>query len=90
MKNIKDLRELVLEEVELFIEENRDEFEFIVDLDDIDNWSFSEEDGCVSIDECCNVFVRLGDDLKIEEGYSDDDSFLKKVCNGDFVFYIVM
>jgi len=90
MKNIKDLRELVLEEVKIFIEENEDEFEFIVDLDDMDNWSFSEEDGCVSIDECCNVFIRLGDDLKIEEGYSEDDTFLKKVENGDLVFYISM
>ena len=90
LEDLEKLKELVLEEVKLFVEENRDEFEFIVDLDDIDCWFIDEKDNSICIDECCNVFIRDEDDLELEEGYSDDYYFLKKVYLNDVILYIVM
>ena len=89
MKKLEKLKDLVLNEVEIYINENINEFEFIVDLNDINNWFFNENLLYISIDECCDIFIRDKDDLIIEKIYNDD-YFLKKVKLDDCFLYIIM
>jgi len=93
MKDLKKLKDLVLNEVEIYINENEDKFEFIVDFNNIDNWSFDEKDNNICLEECCNVFIRNEDDLEIENKYNDDnddDEYnLKKIYLDDYILYII-
>ena len=81
--NVKE----IIEEVEIFIDENIDEFEFIVDIYDNELYEINVFDNSLEIDECCTVFIREEDDKKIEKEYKDD--IIKKVIKNNSVLYIV-
>jgi hypothetical protein len=85
MKNV-NLNE-VLAEVELFIDENIDEFEFIVDMNDLHNIEIDFSDNSINITECCSVFVRGEEDKVIEEIYKG--CVIKKVIKGSYILYII-
>ena len=59
--NVKE----IIEEVEIFIDENIEEFEFIVDIYDNELYEINFFDNSLEIDECCTVFIREEDDKKI-------------------------
>jgi hypothetical protein len=77
----------IIEEVEIFIDENIDEFEFIVDIYDNELYEINFFDNSLEIDECCTVFIREEDDKKIEKEYKDN--IIKKVIKNNSVLYIV-
>jgi hypothetical protein len=83
----------IIEEVEIFIEENENEFEFIVDINnnDINNNEYYEinfNDNSFNIDECCSVFIREEDDKNIEKEYKDN--IMKKVIkNNYYIIYCI-
>jgi hypothetical protein len=81
--NVKE----IIEEVEIFIDENIEEFEFIVDIYDNELYEINFFDNSLEIDECCTVFIREEDDKKIEKEYKDD--VIKKVIKNNSVLYIV-
>jgi hypothetical protein len=81
--NVKE----IIEEVEIFIDENIEEFEFIVDIYDNELYEINFFDNSLEIDECCTVFIREEDDKKIEKEYKDD--IIKKVIKNNSVLYIV-
>jgi hypothetical protein len=81
--NVKE----IIEEVEIFIDENIEEFEFIVDIYDNERYEINFFDNSLEIDECCTVFIREEDDKKIEKEYKDD--IIKKVIKNNSVLYIV-
>jgi len=85
MKNV-NLNE-VLAEVELFIDENIDEFEFIVDMNDLHNIEIDFSDNSINITECCSVFVRGEEDKVIEEIYKG--CVIKKIIKGSYILYII-
>ena len=81
--NVKE----IIEEVEIFIDENIEEFEFIVDIYDNELYEINFFDNSLEIDECCTVFIREEDDKKIEKEYKDN--IIKKVIKNNSVLYIV-
>jgi len=85
MKNV-NLKN-VIEEVNLFIDENIDEFEFIVDINDFENIEIDFSDNSINIIECCSVFVREEEDKVIEELYKG--CVIKKVIKGSYILYII-
>jgi hypothetical protein len=85
MKNV-NLNE-VLAEVELFIDENINEFEFIVDINNLENIEIDFSDNSINIMECCSVFVRGEEDKVIEEIYKG--CVIKKVIKGSYILYII-
>jgi len=78
----------IIEEVSKFIDENVNEFEFIVDINNLELLSFDINDLSFNISECCNVFVRKLGDNSIEEEYID--YIVKKVYKGDLILYLVI
>ena len=80
--------EKVIKEVSLFIDENINEFEFIVDINNFENIEIDFNDNSINIIECCNVFIRKEDDKEIENEYKDD--IMKKVIVDGFILYIVL
>ena len=80
--------EKIIKEVDLFIDENINEFEFIVDINNFENIEIDFNDNSIGIVECCNVFIRKEDDKEIEKLYEDD--IMKKVIIDDFILYIVL
>ena len=85
MKNV-NLKN-VIEEVNLFIDENIDEFEFIVDINDFENIEIDFSDNSINVIECCSVFVRDEEDRVIEELYKDN--VMKKVIKDNYILYII-
>ena len=81
---------LLLNEIEKFINEFEDEFEFIVDINDIDKWDIDFEDKSFIIEECCSVSIRESDDKELEKWIKEDDLISKKVKIGNYILYIVM
>ena len=77
----------IIEEVEIFIDENINEFEFIVDIYNNELYEIDVFDNSFNIDECCTVFIRKEDDKNIEKEY--EDSIMKKVIKNNFILYIV-
>jgi hypothetical protein len=61
----------IIEEVEIFIEENENEFEFIVDINNNEYYEINFNDNSFNIDECCSVFIREEDDKNIEKEYKN-------------------
>jgi len=82
--NVKE----IIKEVEIFIDENYNEFEFIVDINDNEYYEIDFEDNSFNISECCSVFIRKEDDENIEKEYKD--GIIKKVIKNDFILYIVI
>jgi hypothetical protein len=78
----------IIKEVSIFVDENINEFEFVVDIENVGFWEIDFNDNIFSIDECCNVFIRKEDDKNIEEKYKDN--VMKKVIKEDCILYIVM
>jgi hypothetical protein len=76
----------IIEEVEIFIEEN--EFEFIVDINNNEYYEINFNDNSFNIDECCSVFIREEDDKNIEKEYKNN--IMKKVIKNNFILYIVL
>jgi len=81
---------LLLNEIEKFINEFEDEFEFIVDINDIDKWDIDFDNRCFMIEECCSVSVRENDDEELEKWIKEDDLVSKKVKINNYILYIVM
>jgi hypothetical protein len=81
---------LLLNEIEKFINEFEDEFEFIVDINDIDKWDIDFDNRCFMIEECCSVSIRESDDKELEKWIKEDDLISKKVKIGNYILYIVM
>jgi hypothetical protein len=81
---------LLLNEIEKFINEFEDEFEFIVDINDIDKWDIDFDNRCFMIEECCSVSVRENDDEELEKWIKEDDLISKKVKINNYILYIVM
>jgi hypothetical protein len=77
----------IIEEVEIFINENINEFEFIVDIYDIDYYEMDFNDNSFNINECCSVFIRENEDKNIEKEYKDN--IMKKVIKNNYILYIV-
>jgi hypothetical protein len=77
----------IIEEVEIFINENINEFEFIVDIYDIDYYEMDFNDNSFNIIECCSVFIRENEDKNIEKEYKDN--IMKKVIKNNYILYIV-
>jgi hypothetical protein len=82
--NVKE----IIKEVEIFINENENEFEFIVDFEDSEYYDIDFEDNSFNISECCSVFIRKEDDENIEKEF--EDNIMKKVIKNDFILYIVI
>ena len=78
----------IIEEVEIFINENEDEFEFIVDIYDDEYYEIDFNDNSFNINECCSVFIRENEDENIEKEY--EDCIMKKVIKNNFILYIVL
>ena len=78
----------IIKEVSIFVDENINEFEFVVDIKNVEYYEIDFNDNSFSIDECCNVFIRKEDDKNIEEKYKDN--VMKKVIKDDCILYIVM
>jgi hypothetical protein len=90
-KMIKEIKiRLLLNEIEKFINEFEDEFEFIVDINDIDKWDIDFDNRCFMIEECCSVSVRENDDKELEKWIKEDDLVSKKVKINNYILYIVM
>jgi len=88
---IKEIKiRLLLNEIEKFINEFEDEFEFIVDINDIDKWDIDFDNRCFMIEECCSVSVRENDDKELEKWIKEDDLVSKKVKINNYILYIVM
>jgi hypothetical protein len=81
--NVKE----IIKEVEIFIDENYNEFEFIVDINDNEYYEIDFKDNSFNISECCSVFIRKEDDENIEKEF--EDNIIKKVIKNDFILYIV-
>jgi len=77
----------IIEEISDFINENTDEFEFVVDINNLDLWEFDFNDLSFNIRECCNIFVRELEDNSIEKEYSE--SVIKKVYKNNLILYLV-
>jgi hypothetical protein len=80
--------EKVIKEVNLFIDKNINEFEFIVDINNFENIEIDFNDNSINIIECCSVFIREKDDKKIENEYKDN--IMEKVIVDGFILYIVL
>ena len=81
----------IIEEVEIFIEENENEFEFIVDINNNEYYEINFNDNSFNIDECwpaLSVFIREEDDKNIEKEYKNN--IMKKVIKNNFILYIVV
>jgi hypothetical protein len=85
MKNVN--LNVVLAEIELFIDENIDKFEFVVDMNDLHNVEIDFSDNSINVTECCSVFVREKEDKVIEKFYQDNT--MKKVIKDNYILYIV-
>jgi len=81
--NVKE----IINEVEIFINENLNEFEFIVDINDSEYYEIDFNNNSFNIIECCSVFIREEDDENIEKEYKDN--IIKKVIKNNFILYIV-
>lgn len=79
----------IIKEVSLFIDENINGFEFVVDINNFENIEIDFSDNSINIIECCSVFIRKEDDKKIEKEYKNDN-IMKKVIVDNFILYIVM
>ena len=82
--NVKE----IIKEVEIFINENLNEFEFIVDINNSEYYEIDFNDNSFNMNECCSVFVREKDDKDIEKEYEND--IMKKVIKNNFILYIVL
>ena len=85
MKNV--ILSEVIKEVNLFINENIDEFEFIVDINNFENIEIDYNDDSINIMECCSVFVREKRSDVIEELYKND--IMKMVIKDNYILYII-
>jgi hypothetical protein len=81
--NVKE----IINEVEIFINKNLNEFEFIVDINDSEYYEIDFNNNSFNIIECCSVFIREEDDKNIEKEYKDN--IIKKVIKNNFILYIV-
>jgi hypothetical protein len=48
----------VVSEVSKFINENVNEFEFVKDLNDVNNYTFDIEGKYIRIEECCIIYFK--------------------------------
>jgi hypothetical protein len=76
----------IIKEVKIFIEENYNEYEFIVDINCVEVYEIDFINNCFIILECCNVFVREEEDKDLEKEYEDD--VIKKIIKNGFILYI--
>jgi hypothetical protein len=82
--NVKE----IIKEVEIFIDENINEFEFIVDINDSELYEIDFNDNSFNMSECCSVFIREKEDKNIEKEYKDN--IMKKVIKDNFILYIIL
>jgi hypothetical protein len=84
--NVGKVKELISK----FIDDNINEFEFIVDINNEDYWEIDFEDKCITILECCSIYVREIEDNVLEKYLTDDEFVVDKVKDGEFIYYIMV
>lgn len=72
--------ELIKNEVEKFINENVNEFEFIVDINDFSRWELNIDGWGVGISECVNVYFRDIFDSEIRNNLIEGENIYKYIC----------
>jgi hypothetical protein len=83
-----DLIDIVKEESGKFIDRNVDEFEFIADHENDDNWEI--EGDTFTLSETLSVIVKRKEDKDLEEDLEDDDVFYEKVKVNGLILYIII
>jgi hypothetical protein len=81
---------VLMNEVEKFVNKYEDEFEFIVDYNDVDRWEIDFKNNCLNISECCSVFVREEEDKELKKWFREDDIFNKKVKVDNYILYLII
>ena len=77
--------EEIIKEISIFVDENINEFEFVVDIENVGYWEIDFNNNSFGIGECCNVFIRKEDDKNIEEELRNtNDTKCKKILNKNF------
>jgi hypothetical protein len=84
MVYLKRIKELVWK----FIDNNIDEFEFIIDLNNIDYWEIDFENKEINITECCIVFIREYDDEGLDK-LLVDNNWGEKIKDENIIYYIM-
>jgi hypothetical protein len=84
MVYLKRIKELVWK----FIDNNIDEFEFIIDLNNIDYWEIDFENKEINITECCIVFIREYDDEELDK-LLVDNNWGEKIKDENIIYYIM-
>jgi hypothetical protein len=84
MVYLKRIKELVWR----FIDNNIDEFEFIIDLDNIDYWEIDFENKEINITECCIVFIREYDDEELDK-LLVDNNWGEKIKDENIIYYLM-
>jgi len=88
IKEINVSVKVLMNEIEKFIEEFNDEFEFVVDIENMELWEIDFENKSFNINECCSVFVRENDDDYFENWFKEEDIVNKKVKLDNCILYI--
>jgi hypothetical protein len=83
-----NLIDIVKEESGKFIDRNVDEFEFIADHENDDNWEI--EGDTFTLSETLSVIVKRKEDKDLEEDLEDDDIFYEKVKVNGLILYIII
>ena len=84
MVYLKRIKELVWR----FIDNNIDEFEFIIDLDNIDYWEIDFKNKEINITECCIVFIREYDDEELDK-LLVDNNWGEKIKDENIIYYLM-
>lgn len=88
---IKEIKvSLLLNEIKKFINEFESEFEFIVDINDIDRWIIDFKNNEFGIEECCSVSIKESDDIEFENWIIEDNIVSKKVKIDKYILYIII
>ena len=83
-----NLIDIVKKESGKFIDRNVDEFEFIADHENDDNWEIDGD--TFTLSETLSVIVKKQEDEDLEEDLEGDDIFYEKVKVNDLVLYIII
>jgi len=84
--NLKDVKDLVNK----FINSNIDEYEFVIDNNNLDYWEINYDKKEINISECCSVYIREIEDKELESYFNDDEFIINKYVLNDLIIYILM
>ena len=72
----------IVSEVSKFIDENINEFEFVKDLNDINNYTFDIEGKYIGIEECCNIYFKDIFENEIKNNLDEEVVYKNIMING--------